>query len=152
MIKKILLSLALLSSLAFAKTLEMGDSIEPFSLKDQFDKTVEVNSNDYETIIFSAEKDPASWVTEYLKDKSNTYLQDNKTVFISDISGMPSLITQWFALPKMKKYNYSLALITQESDLFPKKEKALTIIKIQDNKISSIDFITQGDMVESIFK
>ncbi len=151
MIKKMLLSLMLLSSLAIAQTLKVGDTINPLNVKDQFDKNVEINSKDYKTIIFSAEKDPASWVSEYLNEKPNTYLDANSAVVVSDISGMPSFVTKWFAMPKFKKYNYSLALIKEETKLFPKEEEALTIIKIKDNKIESIKFIKDSKAIAGIF-
>lgn len=150
MLHKILFQIILFGTIAFATTLKVGDTIEPFDLKDQFDKTTQVNSKDYKTIIVAFEKDTAAWVNEYLKDKSESYLKDNSALFISDINGMPYIITKMFALPKMRKYNYSLLLIYDEIDTFPSQEEKLTVLKIQNDKIVDISFITDKE-VSSIF-
>ena len=45
-----------------------------------------------------------------LKGKENI-LEKNSAVYVADISGMPSLISKFIALPKMKKYPFSVLLL-----------------------------------------
>jgi hypothetical protein len=136
-------------SFSFANVLGKGDTISPFELRDQFDKKHEINSVDYEIILFSADRDISKMVNEYLENQTSGFLYQNKAAFISDIHKMPSFITKMFALPKMKKYNYTMLLMYEENNSFPKKEDHLTIIKIKDGKIDSIEFVKS---LEKVFK
>lgn len=134
-----------------ADVLKVGDTITPFSLPDQFDVAHQVNSKDYKTIIVAFEKDTAVLMNEYLKTQATTFLIKKQALFISDIHTMPSFITKFFALPKMKEYPYSLLLIYDEKEIFPKKENALTIIFTKDNHIEKIKYIENPNEIEKIF-
>lgn len=150
MIKFILFSM-LAFTLALSKPLQIGDTILSFSLPDQFDAVHQVNSKDYKTIVIAFEKDMAVMVNDYLKEQPSTFLSSNKALFISDIHTMPSFVTNLFALPKMKKYSYSLLLLYEEKDIFPKQENALTVLKTQDNKIVKIEYVKDAKEIETIF-
>ena len=150
MIKFILFSM-LAFTLALSKPLQIGDTILSFSLPDQFDAVHQVNSKDYKTIVIAFEKDMAVMLNEYLKEQPSTFLTSNKALFISDIHTMPSFVTNLFALPKMKKYSYSLLLLYEEKDIFPKQENALTVLKTQDNKIVKIEYVKDAKEIETIF-
>ena len=59
------------------------------------------------------------------------------------LSAAPKFVTNLFMVPKFKKYNYSIGLIRDEkvAESFPKKdENNLTIIELEENKISSIKY------------
>ncbi len=150
MIKSIVISM-LMISLALSKPLEVGDTILSFSLPDQFDAVHQVNSKDYKTIVIAFEKDMAVMLNDYLKEQPSTFLTSNKALFISDIHTMPSFVTNLFALPKMKKYSYSLLLLYEEKDIFPKQENALTVLKTQENKIVKIEYVKDTKEIETIF-
>ena len=151
MLKYIFLPILISSSFLFADILKTGDTIKPFSLPDQFDKVHQVNSKDYKILLIAAQKDIAVMLNDYLKEQSPSFLKDNNAVFISDIHEMPSFVTKLFALPKMRDYPYSLLLIYDESSIFPKKEDALTVLRTKDNKILSIDYISDEKNIEKIF-
>lgn len=150
MIKFILFPM-LAITLALSKPLQIGDTILSFSLPDQFDTVHQVNSKDYKTIVIAFEKDMAVMLNEYLKEQPSTFLTSNQALFISDIHTMPSFVTKLFALPKMKKYSYSLLLLYEEKDIFPKQENALTVLKTQDNKIVKIEYVKDAKEIETIF-
>lgn len=84
--------------------------------------------------------------------KNPLFLKNNKAVFIANISGMPSIITKLFALPKMRKYDHEILLIYDEDDKrFISKEEKSTLYTLKDGVIKSIDFITKDDL-DNIFK
>lgn len=150
MIKKFLL-LTLFALFLNANSFEVNQNIGSFSLVNQFDEKQTVDSN-IQTIIVSAEKDTSADVNEFLKEKDKNFLKDNNAVFIANISGMPSIITKLFALPKMKKYNYSVLLIYDEEDKrFINQEGKLTLYKLENGDIKSISYITKDDL-KNIFK
>ena len=150
MIKKFLL-LTLFALFLNANSFEVNQNIGSFSLVNQFDEKQTVDSN-IQTILVSFEKDTSADVNEFLKEKDKNFLRANNAVFIADISGMPSIITKLFALPKMKKYNYSVLLIYDEEDKrFVSQEEKLTLYKLENGVIKSISYVTKDDL-GTIFK
>jgi len=138
--KKLLLISLLLTVTLFADY-KVGEKLPGITLQDQFGKTMKVNDND-RLLLFSFEKEVAIKTADLLKSKSKGYLQAHHIKYISDISKMPSFITSMFALPKMKKYPFSVMLI--ENDLgksFAKKEGKVTLYRLKKQKITDIQFV-----------
>ena len=145
MIKKILV-LAMLATALFSNSFDVNSNIGSFELKDQFDKQNTVNS-DVQTIIFSSERGTSSAINEFLSTKGADFLEKNNTVFIADISGMPSIISYLFALPKMKKYNYNVLLIEEENDKrFLLKEERLTVYTLENGVVKNIKYVETKDI------
>jgi len=148
---KILLILTFTAVLSFANVLKIGDTLTPFNLPDQFDKVHTISSDNYEVFLVSFAKDTSSKVNEYLKKQENGFLEKNKIVYISDIHTMPSFVTSLFALPKMRKYKYTLMLMYEENKIFPQHDEALSVIRFKNNKVNSIEFIKEDESIDSIF-
>lgn len=145
MIKKVLL-LAIFATALFSNSFDLNNNIGSFVLADQFEKNHTVNA-DVKTIIFSAEKDTSAGLNEFLSSKEKDFLEKNNAVFIADISGMPSIISYMFALPKMKKYNYNVLLIEEEADKrFLKKEERLTVYTLENGVIKNVQYIATKDI------
>jgi len=145
MIKKILL-LTLFTTALFSNSFDVNSNIGSFELADQFEKKHTVNS-DVKTIIFSSEKDTSSALNEFLAAKEKGFLEKNNALFIADISGMPSVISYLFALPKMKKYNYNVLLIEKEGETrFLKQEEKLTVYRLEDGVITNVEYIETKDI------
>ena len=148
--KKVVLFIALTLSL-FANEFKVGDNIGSFSLLNQHDEKVTVD-NKVEKILVSFEKDTGADINEYLSNKYSLFLKNNNSVFIANISGMPSIITKLFALPKMKKYKHPILLIYSEDDKrFVSKEEKSTLYTLENGVIKSIEFFTKNDL-DNIFK
>jgi hypothetical protein len=145
MIKKVLF-LAMLTTALFSNSFDVNSTIGSFELADQFENKQTVNA-DVKTIIFSAEKTTSAGLNEFLSSKEKGFLEKNNTVFIADISGMPSVISYLFALPKMKKYNYNVLLIQEEDDKrFSTKEEKLTVYKLENGIVKSVQYIDIKDI------
>jgi hypothetical protein len=124
MIKKLLFTI-LLGLSAFANTLTVGSTIPTLTIKDQFEKDYIVDAN-IKTIIFSATKTEGTTIKEFLLTKDKDYLTTNKTVYIADITGMPSLITKFIAMPKMKDYSeQKLKIHSVQNKLFQQYQQFL---------------------------
>jgi hypothetical protein len=149
MLKKLLL-LPLFTLFLYANSFEINDHIGTFSLPTQFDEKQTVD-NSIQTIIVSFEKDTGKDINQFLSSKDKDFLKNHHAVFIANISGMPSIITKMFALPKMRDYKHNILLIYDENDKrFISQEEKSTVYKLENGVIKSISFITKEDL-EKIF-
>ncbi len=81
------------------------------------------------------------------------FLTTNKAYYVADISGMPSLIAKFFALPKMKDYPFSVLLVDEEqTKAFTKKEDNITVYTVTNGKISDIKYVKDAAGLDSVFK
>ena len=148
MIKKVIF-LVLCTTYLFSNSFALNSNINSFTLKDQFDKTHTVNA-DTKTILVSFDKSTGADINEFLSTQEAGFLENNNAVVIADISGMPSIITSLFALPKMKKYNYNLLLIYDEDDKrFLQQEERITVYTLENGVIKSISYIQKEDLSTS---
>ncbi len=130
----------------FAKPLEVGGDWPTISLKDQNDKTRDVTP-DIALVIFVAEMDPSKIVHEVLQTETEESLLKKRIVFVSDINKMPSLITRFIALPKMRGYSYPIALVREAGitqDL-PREKGKVTLFYLQKMKVKKIDYINDKE-------
>ena len=139
---KILITSLLLISTLFAE-LHVGEPFPKLTLVDQFDAKTKVPATGKATLILSFEKDVSSEIKTYLDTKEKDFLSLNNVMYISDISGMPSLITSWVAIPKMKKFTFKVSLILNEKEgkFIDRKEGKVTVITLKNNTITSIEFV-----------
>ena len=143
---KHLLLISLLLTGALWADFKVGDHLPPITLKDQFEKEFKVEPADT-LLILAFEKDISVTVTDYLKNKPSAFLADNHAKYISDISTMPSFITSMFALPKMKKYPFSVLLIRDNfGEQFDREQGKITVYKLKNNMVQSVQFITADDL------
>jgi len=143
--KHLLIISLLLTSSLFAE-FKVGDKLPTITLEDQFEKSQKITSKD-KMIIMAFEKDISIAIADYLKTKPDSFLATHNTKYISDISSMPSFITSMFALPKMKKYNFSVMLIDNDfGEKFNRKEGKITLFKIKNKKIKEIQFINPSKL------
>jgi hypothetical protein len=132
--------------------LEVGQPVTEIKFEDQFSEGIVVSS-ETKHVIFVADKEMSKVMTEYLSE-AKPNLKEMKTVYVSDISKMPSLITKTFALPKMRKYDFKVAL-DRTGDLtksWPRQEKKITIVDIVEGKVSSIRYLGTRAEIETLFK
>ena len=154
--RKIALLFFSLSAFLLASTLELSSplsSLQKFEYETQHEKAITI-PDDVQTIIISDEKDSSAMINKFLNSKEKEFLEKKHTVFIADISKMPSLITSLFALPKMKKYKHTIYLhYTDEFAKFiPIVEEKVIILTIQNDKVSKISYITTLKELQEIFE
>lgn len=148
--KKLLLVL-MLSIAGFAQTINIGDTLPTITLQDQFEKTHTV-SPESKTILVAFDKDASDILKEFLLEKEGDFLTKNQTVYIGDISGMPSLISKFFAIPKMKKYPFSILFLDDKNrDVFSKKEDMISVYTLVDGKIKNLSHISTKEELAKVF-
>tara|TARA_B100001063_G_scaffold246903_1_gene288419 strand:- start:1523 stop:1975 length:453 start_codon:yes stop_codon:yes gene_type:complete len=149
--KKLLFSVLLFVA-TFANALSIGDSTPTFEIKDQFEKMHKISA-DTKTILVAESRGTSVIVREYLLSKDTNFLETNKTQYIADISGMPSLISKFIALPKMKKYPFPILLVDEEqSKSFTTQDDKITVYTLTDGKVSDVKFIETTEELDAVFK
>jgi uncharacterized protein YxeA len=166
--KKIFLSLLLLILIAVGATFAINgkDNYDPsryhvtatnginkgskltLTLPDQFDKSHAI-TDDTQQIIFVFAKDTGHIVKEFLKKQPKEYLEERHTLFVADISPMPTIIRNTFALPDLRKSSYSVLLIYDEAiaKILKNEAKAdkIAVAKLDHGTITKIDFISSEE-------
>ncbi|QOY54574.1 hypothetical protein HUE87_12040 [Candidatus Sulfurimonas marisnigri] len=150
---KFLLILSIIATILAASPIEVGSALG------------ELNGFKYETpqgreirvpkkpklVIVAFEKDTGALVNEYLDTQDAFYLQMNRSIFIADINKMPTLITNMFALPKLRKYKHLIYLHYNDKlgTAVPNKEAKITLLRIEDGKIKNISYISTKEELKS---
>jgi len=150
-IKKLIIFLISATSL-FAQPFGLNDNIVGVTIQNQFEKDCVIDAK-IQRLIVSFEKDISENLNKFLATKKPDFLKERQTLFIANISKMPSIIASLFAIPKMQKYKYDILLINDEDDKrFASKESKVTIYEIKNGIIEKIDFNSSKEVIENILK
>lgn len=137
---------------ANAGTLKIDDKISTFSLVNQFDKIHTITS-EISIIIVTFQKETTNLVNDFLSSKNSDFLDKNNTIFINNISSIPSIVVKMFTIPKMRDYKYDILLIYNENNKkFIEEENKITVYFIQNGYIKDIKFISSIYELEGVFK
>lgn len=133
-------------------SLSPGQPFPATMLEDQFEKNYSVTAED-RIVMISFERSVSSAANDFLSQQPKGFLADHHAKYITDISAMPAIISTLFALPKMCDYPYPVMLNDDEAfkKRFEKKEEKLTVYRLKDGKIVSVDFI-DANRLETLFK
>jgi len=150
---KILVLLVLSLGLLQAAPLVVGDSIDTFkTYKFETPQGRQMKVPKSTNLIVAAfEKDTGKLVNEYLKNEDPMFMPKKHAIYIADIHNMPSIITNMFALPKLRKYKHPIYLHFGEEfeKFFPNKEEKITVIHLKDKKVTSISFVTTKEELKA---
>ncbi len=123
-----------------AKQLEVGDAMPKLSGIDQHEKDYAV-TGDTRYVLVSFDMGPGKQANAYLDEKGADYLPDNKAVYVANIHGMPSIIANTFALPKMRKYAHRILVMNEDGlfDEWPQEKGSVAVFTLDaEGKISAI--------------
>jgi len=175
MIKKIILTLVLLLLVAAGALFAINgkDNYDPskfsatasnglapgskisFTLPDQFGKPVTLTPKT-QKVIFVFAKATGHTVREFLKKQDKSYLPARDALFVADVSGMPTVIRNTFALPDFRKSPYSVALIYDKTIAATYKNKKdadkITIVTLDNGVVTDLQTITTEDALKAALK
>jgi hypothetical protein len=134
---------ALLAMSLYGAAYQVGQSVAPLELQDQFGKHIALKIMP-KTVIMAFEKGTSATVNEYLAAQNKDYLGHHNAAFIADISQMPNFITEAFALPKMRKFPHTVLLIRDEALglKFPAQEEKITVMTFRGSVLLAIQYVT----------
>lgn len=131
-----------------AKSQDQFVQINPTKFKNQFDHEIEI-IDQTTWILFSNEKEAYELITDYLKSKNINKTKNQNGFYVADISKMPRMIANFFAIPEMQKLPFSILLDRNEqTKSWPKKEKHFTLIKLKSLKVTEVLFIKDKNELE----
>ncbi|MCI4412050.1 MAG: hypothetical protein JHC38_10305 [Thiotrichales bacterium] len=139
-------TLFLFATAQAAELLTIGSTLPSLKLTSQHDKPATIDAQT-RRVIFAADKQSSSLVTEWLDNKPANYLTDTHSVYLADIHKMPSLISKFVAIPQLKEKPYDIVLGREEADMamFPREKGCLTLLTVSAQKIDTIQFICSED-------
>ena len=151
--KQILFTIAYLSfSLCLlGEPLQVGDELKLLEYETQKEEKV-ILPKESKALVFTSEMEASKIAHEVFEKLGDEYLKQNSIVFVSDIHKMPFLITEFVALPKMRTYKYTIHLIKEEglSKDIPKEKGKLTVISLDNYKITSIQFAASAGELQKL--
>ena len=147
------LAVVLSAATAFAAELyKVGDTFAPFTTKDQHEKDYTFAAGP-RLVIVSFEMSEGKAANGFFAEKGAAFLDEQKTVFIANIHGMPG-VGRFFALPKMKRYPHRILLADAGTFLerYPREDKKLTVIRLEETGVvAAIEFIDPEKGLPALF-
>ncbi|MBS5838745.1 MULTISPECIES: FAD/FMN-containing dehydrogenase [Pseudomonas] len=135
---KIVLALLLSAATLLAQAANVGDTLTPWTLNDQFDQPYTLDQNT-RILLVARDMKAAQMVKAAIEDQPKGYLQARHAVFLADVHGMPSLIGKLFAIPSMKGYNYRVVLDRDGkiADQYPGAKEQILLLQLDNGKLVS---------------
>ena len=134
--------------------LNAGSTIS-FTLPDQFDKAHTLQA-DTKTLVLVFAKATGHTVKEFLKKQDSDYLAKRATLFVADISPMPTVIRNTFALPDLKKSAYSVLLIYDKNiakQLKNEKEAdKIAVVTLENGVVKTVKYISTEEELKALLK
>lgn len=132
---------------SFKKTIypELGAT----AFTDQWDKPLAI-TNQTQWLVFSKTKEAGNWIKDSFNELGLVDLKAKNLAYIADVSAMPSLITKWFALPKMQDYAFSMGLVYEDEQVahWPYVDEAAMVYQLNDGEIvKATEFRNQATLL-----
>lgn len=134
-----LLTFSLFAEEPITPTLVVGNPLPEINYTNQWEEPSPIPVETTK-VLFISDMDASKIIHPILEKEGKGYLESKQAVLVSDIHRMPSLISKFVALPKMKSYPYTLRLVREEkiADPFPRTKGSLTLIQLKAGKITKI--------------
>jgi hypothetical protein len=135
------LLLILFSTTALAAPNAEGSRVAPFSIEDQYGETHAIDGS-VRAILLGRDMDAGDVLEDALAESGRELLLRTSTVYVADVSRMPSFIRRWIAEPKMRRRGYPMLLDRDGAltkDLPNEKGKA-TLIQLDQLEIVKVRY------------
>lgn len=135
--------------------LVVGKSLDAIVINDQFEKPQTIDANT-KKVIFAFSKDVAHTCNDYFVTQTPTYLSDNKTQFIADVSAAPSLVRSMFILPGLKDFKHTVLVLDDKKVAAPFRSGVdvtkIVVVYLENQSITSIKTISSVDELQKIIQ
>jgi hypothetical protein len=130
-------------------------SVISFTLPDQFDKSHSLTAKT-KKVIFVFAKATGHTVKAFLKKKNKDFLPNQNALFVADISPMPTVIRNTFALPDFKKSSYSVLLIYDKAIAKKLKDAKnadkITVTEVENGVVGLVKHIETEEELAALLK
>lgn len=138
--KKLLLAMGMMCAMAAnAATLTQGQNVAGFELQDQNEQLQQVTA-ETRTLLFSRDMKGGEIIQESLEGMGDKIPAN--LLYVADISGMPSLIAKFVAIPQLQKLPFAIALDRegQATASLPSQEDKAALITLDGLKVTDIQY------------
>lgn len=136
------------------KNLEIGSTID-FKLPTQFNNAYQL-TDDSKKMVFAFSQETGHSVRDFLETKPKGYLEENKTLVLSDISEAPTVIQNTFIIPSLKEGHYKMLLIFNEEMAKTLKEgKDVTkpiLISLDNKKVVKVEYASNSEELQKFIE
>jgi len=122
--------------------LKVGSRIPAATLLDQNDVPRQIDEN-VRIVFFAREMEGGAIIRALLEEEAPNYLTKLRALYVADISGMPSIIANLMAIPKMQRERPYPTLLDRDgatTAAFPSKEAHVTIMGLDRLRVMAIHY------------
>lgn len=130
------------TSAAAAANYGLGSRISRTTLSDQFGAKHTIDDRVH-VIVLTRDLAASDVVKAALGHDGKALLNKYRAVYVSDVSGMPSLVRQYLALPKYKERTYPMLLDIDGtfSSHLPSRDKNATLVFLDGLRIVAVEYV-----------
>lgn len=149
---KLALRLALLAWLGFMGTVQ-AQTLQAVAFEDQWEKPNPLTAQT-KWVVFSHHMKGGDWVKETLHELKIKDLPAKGGLYVADVSGMPSLITKYMAMPAMRDYAFPIGLAMDDDMVegWPKKEDQVSIIFLDKLAVKDVKYYADEASIKAQLK
>jgi hypothetical protein len=124
-----------------AATWDTGVHLPSATFVDQFDSEHDL-ANCTGLVMFAPDRDSSDIVTSVMATADARRPDGQAVCYVTDISGMPALITKMFALPAMRDYGYPVMLgrDVEATAMMPRRSGEVTLVTTRDGIVKQITY------------
>lgn len=130
---------------------KVGNRLADFTLDDQFDKKHSL-TNKTKKVLFAFSKPTGHIMKVYMGVRDVNYLSSRDILFVADVSGMPKIIFNMFALSDMKESKYPMLLILEKENAKrfrdENKKDFIMILSLNSKMITDIKFVDSEEALK----
>jgi uncharacterized protein YxeA len=126
-----------------------------FKLPDQFSKPHQLTS-DIKKVMFVFTKATGHIFKSFMADKNRDFLEKRGLMIVADVSGMPTVILNTFAMPDFQKSNYPVLLIYDKNMAKRLKEgkdaSKVVLITLKNNEVTKVEYAKDTNELAALLK
>lgn len=124
---------------AAAAPVSVGQPLPALKLKDQHDQPWSTGA-DTRLVLLATGRKASSLVQAVLEKEPKEFLAQRRTVYVADMSKMPSFATRMFALPSLREMPFRVGVSLEEPTLaaWPREADAVTLIELANGVVQRI--------------
>ncbi|MGM0520726.1 MAG: FAD/FMN-containing dehydrogenase [Pseudomonadota bacterium] len=144
----------LFSAVSWAQTpIAVEDTLSEVTLPDAHGNAYQVPYPGLRHLLFSDDMDGNELMEQAFGDLDKGEFTAAGLAYAADISGMPSLIARFFAVPSLRDYPFRVLLARDKSTLahIPREEGHVTVLTLTtDGTVSQIRFVKRLDELTAL--
>lgn len=130
-----------------------GDRITAFELADAHGEPGRVDEA-VRLVLFTADMDAGKIVAKALEDASLQDLAAHGAVYVADISRMPAVISQLFAMPSIRRRPYRTLLdsVPEATLRIPREEGKVTLLRLDALEVRAVELTADAGAVAAALR